>query len=193
MNLLRGHGVFPLLLVVVLAGLTFWLERATQVEGPKNKPGASRHAPDVIVENFELKRFDATGRLQHVLTAARMTHFPDDDSAELVEPLLSYIGKVGPTQVRAKAAHVSKDGKEVLLRDNVLLRREAVPGSPEMSLATSLLWVYPEDELARTDRAVRITHGLSVATGVGFVADKLKATYTLQSQVKATIDRTKKK
>ena len=181
----------PLLILIALAGMTVWLERTTRID---DKPGSGklRHDPDVIIDNFTLQRYDENGVVQHTLTAKQMRHYPDNDSAELDEPKLLYQGKLSPTHISAEHATLGRDGKEAILRDNVKVLREATAGRAEMTLSTSLLYVYPEDEIARTDQPVRLTQGKSVATGVGMVADRIKEQYVLESRVKATIERARR-
>jgi lipopolysaccharide export system protein LptC len=178
----------PILILIAFAGLTIWLERVTRVDDVPST-GKLRHDPDVIVDNFTLRRFDETGVVQHTLTATQMRHYPDDDSTELDAPTLLYLGKLSPTHITSDRATLTKDGKEAILRDNVRVLREAGAGNAEMTLTTTVLYVYPEDEIAQTDQPVRITQGKSVATGVGLHADRVKQEYTLQSRVKATIIR----
>jgi lipopolysaccharide export system protein LptC len=192
LNLQRNvQQALPLLILILLVGLTMWLERATRVDD-RPSSGKSRHDPDVIVDNFTLRRFDPSGQVQHTLTAQQLRHYPDDDSTELDQPLLLYRGKQSPTRISAERALLTQDGKEAILRDNVRVLREASPGNPEMTLETSVLNVYPDDEIARTDKPVKLTQGKSVAHGVGMVADRVKQTYILESRVKATLERTRR-
>jgi lipopolysaccharide export system protein LptC len=187
----RVQQALPLLILLMLAGMTIWLERTTRIDD-KPSSGRLRHDPDVIIDNFTLHRYDETGAIQHTLTAQQMRHYPDDDSAELDWPTLRYEGRLAPTHIRSERALLTHDGKEAILRDNVHVLREASPGRAEMTLATSILYVFPEDELARTDQPVRMTQGKSVATGVGMVADRLRETYVLESRVNATIERARR-
>ena len=192
MNLQRNvQQALPLLILILLVGLTMWLERATRVDD-RPSSGKSRHDPDVIVDNFTVRRFDPSGQVQHTLTAQQLRHYPDDDSTELDQPLLLYRGKQSPTRISAERALLMKDGNEAILRDNVRVLREASPGNPEMTLETSVLNVYPDDEIARTDKPVKLTQGKSVAHGVGMVADRVRQTYILESRVKATLERTRR-
>lgn len=192
MNLQRNvQQALPLLILILLVGLTMWLDRATRVDD-RPSSGKLRHDPDVIVDNFTVRRFDPSGQVQHTLTAQQLRHYPDDDSTELDMPQLLYRGKQSPTHISADRAQLMKDGKEAILRDNVRVLREASPGNPEMTLETSVLNVYPDDEIARTDKPVKLTQGKSVAHGVGMVADRVRQTYILESRVKATLERTRR-
>ena len=76
--------LFPLVLMLALALLTFWLERTVREE--QAHPSQRRHDPDYRVEKFVVTKFNAAGDLESTLSAAEMVHYPDDDSTELVAP-----------------------------------------------------------------------------------------------------------
>mgnify|MGYP000856062201 FL=1 len=65
----RSASLFPLAMLVLLAALTFWLNRV--IEGDKPR-GPQRHDPDYWVENFVVRRFDLDGKLQHTLVAKKL-------------------------------------------------------------------------------------------------------------------------
>ncbi len=179
-------SLLPLLLVAVLAGLTFWLARISE-SGSVDRSGKSRHDPDFIVENFTVRRFDAEGSLQHTLASLRMEHFPDDDSTVVTEPRITF-HRSAPTQLSANSAWVSKDAKEVRLEGNVRLVRSAAD-SPETVVTTSRLNILPDDEVARSDAAVTVAQGRSVINGTGLRVDNKSQTTTLLGPVRGTIVR----
>lgn len=181
----RG-SLFPLLLVGVLAGLTFWLQRVTE-PGAVDRSGRMRHDPDFVVENFSVKRFDAEGSLQHTLRSTRMDHYPDDDTTVITKPEITF-HRNPPTRLSADSAWVSTDAREVRLEGNVRLAR-AGEGRPDTVVATSRLNIFPEDETARGDAAVSITHGLSVVDGAGIAVDNKASTVRLLGPVRGTIHR----
>jgi LPS export ABC transporter protein LptC len=74
--------LFPLVLMLALALVTFWLERTVREEQPH--PSLRRHDPDYLVEQFVVTKFNAAGSLESTISAAKMIHYPDDDSTELV-------------------------------------------------------------------------------------------------------------
>ena len=64
MNLQRNvQQALPLLILILLVGLTMWLERATRVDD-RPSSGKLRHDPDVIVDNFTVRRFDPSGQVR---------------------------------------------------------------------------------------------------------------------------------
>ena len=175
-------SLLPLILLTLLAALTFWLERATQPDSNRYN-GKARHDPDFIVDNFTVRRFDLNGSLQYVLTAQKMLHYADDDSTDVVAPALSYHGQPYLTRISARYARLSKDGKEVRLFDDVRMVREATANAPELVVTTSEMYVYPDDEIARSTMPVTITEGRSVVSGVGFEADNRTRIYKLLGRV----------
>ena len=75
---LSATRLFPLLLMLALAGLTFWLELMVRdEEGMHRSP--RRHDPDYIVDRLMHTRFNAQGVPESMLAAEKMLHYPDDD------------------------------------------------------------------------------------------------------------------
>jgi lipopolysaccharide export system protein LptC len=182
----RSYGLFPLAVLLMLAGMTLWLERATRLPDPR-PDGRDRHDPDFIAENFTVRQLDASGNVKYAMSAQRMLHYPDDESTEVFEPRLTYLASPPAFHLQARRGSISKDGKMVVLRDEVKGRRQPGPSDPGMSFATPVLTVWPDEEVARTDAPVSLTHGASVVAGVGMDADNLQRTLRLRQQVTATI------
>jgi lipopolysaccharide export system protein LptC len=173
---------FPLILAGLLAGLTFWLELATRPPVSGND-GKSRHDPDYIVENFEVRRFGPTGVLQHTLRATLMKHYPDDDSTVVTAPDLTYF-RDPPTTVTARQALISSKGEHVQLIDDVIVTRSGIAGKPNSVLTTSRLDAYPDEEIATSDVPVTITKGLSKVNGSAMQANNKTAIYILEGPVR---------
>lgn len=182
-----GATLFPLLIMALLAGLTLWLERASQQDDASGR-AKLRHDPDFYVEHFTLRRFDPTGAVQHALTAEKMFHFPDDDSTEVVAPHLTYYGP-RQTTVTARTAWLDKAGKHVRLNDDVRVVRAGNAETLETVITTSVMHVRPDDEYAYTDAPVTIRQGQSVMHGVGLEADNKTQIAVLSGPVRGTIYR----
>jgi lipopolysaccharide export system protein LptC len=183
---LTGQSLFPIALLTLLVGLTFWLQRATEIRNPYSD-SMLRHDPDYFADNFTLRRFAPTGGLQNTLVAKRMVHYPDDETTVVTEPQMSFFKGPRPTYLTAKQGLVGPDAREVTLVGNVRGTRAATATDPEIVFTTSHLTVFPDDEVARTNAAVTITQGASVVRGVGMEADNKTQVYQLLSQVNSTI------
>lgn len=177
--------LFVIVLLTLLAGLSFWLQRAVApTEVIKN--GKHRHDPDAMAENFMIRQFDERGQVKYRLTAPYMEHFPDDDSSELKSPTLThYRPNAAPLTLTGNNAKVTSRGQTVFLWDDVKAVRAATAERPEMVARMPDLTVQPEEGLAFTPSPVVITEDKSWAKGVGMRLDNNAATLELQSQVTA--------
>ncbi|MFY9315074.1 MAG: LPS export ABC transporter periplasmic protein LptC [Burkholderiales bacterium] len=164
---LSSARLFPLVLMLALAGLTFWLERMVREEEGVH-PSLRRHDPDYIVENLKHTRYNAAGAVESTLAAAKMLHYPDDDTTDLIAPRVVQTKPREPrVTVTADRGAVSEDGEEVFLYDNVLLVRDGSGERPETRMSTSFLHLARGGSVISTDREVVITEDERVLSGRG--------------------------
>ncbi len=182
----RAAMTFPLVLLIFLALLTFWINRTVQPPVPKTD-GSSRHDPDYIMTNFVTTQTYANGDLRYKLAAVEMRHFPDDDSTELQRPRYTQFAEDKPyTQVQSLRGHVSSDGEEVKLFGNVKVTRQAFAGKGEMTVETDYLNIRPNDDLVTTESPVVIRQApKTVIHATGMIYEKQKQTVTLLHKVRA--------
>lgn len=180
---LSSTRLFPLLLVLTLALLTFWLERLTREEPAP--PAPRRHDPDFIVEGFLLTEFGVDGKPVTTLSAAKMTHYPDDGSTELLSPRAVQTRPDEPRlRLSADRGTLTQDGNELLLFDNVLLLRDNPAGGEESRLRTSFLHLVSQRSLARTDREVEFVGPGRTLRGRGMDYDNRTGQLVLHAQVR---------
>jgi len=159
--------LFPLLLMLALAALTFWLERTVR-EGEGVHPSLRRHDPDFVVDNLSHTRFNAQGVVESTLAAAKMIHYPDDESTDLIAPRVVQAKPNEPrVTLTADRGALSQDGEEVFLYGNVLLVREASAERSETRMRTSFMHVVRARSVVRTDRDVVITEENRELSGRG--------------------------
>lgn len=182
----RAAMTFPLALLIFLALLTFWISRTVQPPVLK-LDGSSRHDPDYIMTNFVTTQTYPDGGLRYKLAAVEMRHFPDDDSTELQRPRYTQFAADKPyTQVQSLRGHVSSDGEEVKLFDNVKVTRQAFAGKGEMTVETDYLNIRPNDDLVTTESPVVIRQApKTVIYATGMIYEKQKQTVTLLHKVRA--------
>ena len=178
----------PLVLIGVLTALTFWLDRTMQPP-VRDATGASRHDPDYIVDNLTAVRMSEGGVASYTLSAAKMLHFPDDDSTQLTNPhLVSYGSPKAPMTITASEALVSADGENVYFQDNVRVTRAAYDDFSELVMRTAFLHVIPDDNIARTNRPVTITDAATEVNAVGLEVNSETHIIKLLSKVRGTYD-----
>jgi lipopolysaccharide export system protein LptC len=184
----RVSNLFPLLLLLALAAGTLWLERAVQAP-ERDLSGKLRHDPDFIAEEFGVTKMSVTGKPEYSLSAARMLHYPDDESTDIVEPHLVQRHDDDPRiVVRADRGKVSRNGEEASFFGNVEVVREAGKGRSELRMRTEYLQIVPDKDIARTDKPVIITEGRSRLAGVGMELNNKTRQFKLLSQVRGTYD-----
>jgi lipopolysaccharide export system protein LptC len=190
----RTAIVFPLVLAGLMALLTFWIYQTVDQQGPKTD-GSNRHDPDYIMENFVTTQTDAAGKLRYVLAAAKMVHYPDDDSTMLTQPTFTQYTTNKPyTKVKGLRANVSSNGEEIEILDDVVVVRQAFAGKGEMQVLTDKLTLFPNQDLAKTDRPVVIKQApKTVIHATGMIYDKNKKTLQLFKRVNAHYEKPKRK
>ncbi len=185
---LRSANALPLGLMLLLAALTLFLQYVVQDEG-NGDTGSTRHEPDAVIDNFSVNRLGQDGKPEYTLSAPKMVHFPDNDSAEVLYPRVVHLAPDGANvTATANRGVVTKDGEEGFFYGNVLIVRDAIPGHQEMRARTEFLHVINETRTARTDQPVVITEGNSTLTGVGMELQHDTGEVRLFSQVRGVFD-----
>ncbi|MGP1675882.1 MAG: LPS export ABC transporter periplasmic protein LptC [Burkholderiales bacterium] len=176
------------MLLLALAAGSLWLERAVQAP-ERDKSGKTRHDPDFIAEDFGITKMSTTGKPEYSLSAARMLHYPDDESTDIVAPrLVQRLDNAAPIVIRADRGRISKNGDEANFYGNVVVVREADRGRSELRVQTEYLQILPDRDLARTDKPVIITEGRSRLAGVGMELNNKTRQFALLSQVRGSFD-----
>jgi lipopolysaccharide export system protein LptC len=180
----------PLGLALILALLGFWLNQVANTEPFEDDAGFA-HEPDYIVEQFNALEFDELGKPLHRLVAERMTHYMDDDTTVLLNPIFSSLDPLLPMEVTSRRAQMSGDGKHVHFLDRVHVVRRDPAGQMPLTLDTEYLHVTPDERTLRTNKLVTLRQGASVITANQMLVDDARKLLTLSGGVKAVIDRTR--
>jgi lipopolysaccharide export system protein LptC len=151
----RGSLWLPLAILLLLAALSFWIERSVEVT--PNGSQAVQTDPEGIMENFDALRTDPAGRPHYRLSAKKLRHYSGSKLTELESPRFTQVDvEAGEVSATANQATVSPDGSKVDLRGSVVVQRAARPGQSVMRLSTAQLLVFPERDLLRAPGAVDI-------------------------------------
>jgi len=181
----RNTILFPLIVLTLLALISFWIE--STVKAPLHKSKASlRHDPDYYLENFVTTKTDVNGNIKTMLAATSMHHYPDDDSTFLTRPRFTQFTENKPsTQIEAQKGQISSNGEQVEFNNKVVVYKQANANRPDVRLTTDYLRIFAKQEIAKTDSAVVITQGSkTVIRGTGMIYDKGQETFTLLKNVK---------
>ena len=181
----RARYWLPILPLLGLLGVTYWLNQQVQPEHAKPDNG-KRHDPDAIMENFSAVRLNEQGKPRFIMAAKIMRHYPDDDSTVLEVPRLTTLSAGHPAiHLIARQGIVSSKGDEVSLHHDVEVLREASVQQSELTLHTEYLRIVPDRDWAETDRAVTVVDARNTIHAVGLEMDNKARTLKLLAQVKS--------
>jgi len=180
----RGSLWLPLAVLLLLAALSFWIERSVQVTPSGDQ--AAQTDPEGIMENFDALRTDPTGKPHYRLTAARLKHYSGSKLTELESPRFTQLDvEAGEVSAVAQQATVSPGGNEVDLRGDVIVQRAARSGQSAMTLRTAQLLVYPDRDLLRAPGAVDIRDDILTVRAGAMEYDARQRVIKLTGRVQA--------
>ena len=187
-----GSALFPLSILLVLVGLTFWLRHASEFPNER-RDGKYRHDPDYIIHDARFLKMDKTGQLNYTLEATEIRHYPDNDVTDLVQPhLVRFNPNKPPVNLSSDRAQLFGKGEQVDFYDNVRIHRAATPKDEAILVTTTQLTVLPDEDKAYTQHPVLVTQGKSWLKGVGFRVDSREQTYLIESQARALLENKRK-
>lgn|GEM_PF-555816 len=125
---LSGYWLLvPLLLFAIV--VRNWVE-SPETLLPDEPLTMQRLQADFYLEDFTTRRFDADGQLQYLLSGRSLSHFPQGDRAEIVEPRLQLNEPSLRWSMRASGGRLSRSPDVITLLEDVVLRREPLDGLP---------------------------------------------------------------
>jgi lipopolysaccharide export system protein LptC len=173
----RSINRFRLTVIVVLTAVialaSFWVVevmRRTAGDTQVNRPAGE---PDFYVEQFNFVKTSPTGQVQYHVSGERLTHYPDNGSYVIQNPIVNSVLKEGPPMMtRADRAIVNNDQTHIHLYDNVMSERPASKEASYFRLRSDYMLILPEKDLMRTDKPVEVLFDQSRLTGTGMVANQ---------------------
>jgi lipopolysaccharide export system protein LptC len=173
--------------LVVLALASFWLYEVMRRATDTVVPNPERNEPDFYVEKFSYVKLSKTGSAQYHFSGERLTHNPQDDSYDIVNPVVSNISNPdAPMTIRAERARVNSDNSQVHLYRNVRMDRPASATAEPIRIRSEYMLVLPDDDVMKTDKPVEITTDRAKLTGTGMVANNATREFNLTSNVHGT-------
>ncbi|MCX8746799.1 LPS export ABC transporter periplasmic protein LptC [Snodgrassella sp. B3800] len=182
----RGNWAFPLILAVALGGVSFWLDRITEVktvEIPLNPK-----EPKYVINTIHGERFDDNGQLSESIQASAARQFPQQTVIYIDNPDMSlYKNGTELYRIQAKSGQYYTDSRKVDLLGQVNWLKHQVGDEPEGQLQTSILHVDTQTQVIKTDAPVAYRYGMSSGTSQGFEYDKQRGFLNLPARVRAII------
>lgn len=143
---------------------------------------------DSFMVNAQYSQFDENGNLHFQLSAKKMEHYREHDTAYFTEPQLYGFTKEGiPWQVNANYGKTTQGTHKINFWGNVILTQLSYPHhSVTTQIKTTAISVYPYHSYAETDKPVILIRGSSNASGIGMQTDFKTGIMKLLAQTKTT-------
>ena len=120
MNARRARWAAVLLALVAVGA---WWNWHNERSAP-NEQAPAGHRPDYTIDDFTSTVMHANGQKKYRLQAARLVHYPDDDTSHLTAPyLIQYPLQGTPVHTRADSAVVPAGAREIRMQGNVRVTR----------------------------------------------------------------------
>jgi lipopolysaccharide export system protein LptC len=190
----RFSVLFPILFAAILAFISYWVQVSVE-SGNEKRGNKLSNSPDYFLTNFKTTQTEADGSIRFILSANEMTHFGQDDTTRLKQPLfIRYKNNIPSSKIEGGIGLISTDGEEVQIIDNVKVARLETETKPKMELLTDQLTVLPNKDQAMTKRPVRITQDpKTVVNAIGMRYDKKNGIMTLLQKVRVHYEKPAKK
>ena len=175
-----------MLLGVFCAFGSFWLVQVMQGDDQTRNVNMGND-PDYIVDNFSFVRMSETGKPRYVISGTHLAHRPVDNTSEIDKPVVQALTTDHPHMtMTANHAHVNQDQNQVDLSGNVEIDRPGAASSAPLHISTQSLTLLTDEEIARTDKPIRMTLGSATVDAVGMVANNATQQIQLGGRGRAT-------
>ncbi|MCG2584956.1 LPS export ABC transporter periplasmic protein LptC [Massilia sp. TS11] len=166
---------------------SFWLLQLMRQSEADLAADAAKNDPDYIVEKFSFVRMSPQGKPAYIVSGARMTHRPLDDSSLIETPVVQSLSAEAPPMViHAAQAHVVNNNSEVRLTGGVSIVRPASAAARGLDVRTEAVTLFPDDEHIKTDLPVTMQSGRAQLSGTGLFIDNTKQEISILSQVRSS-------
>ena len=183
----------PVLMMGVLALVTYWLVRNSPVFGAVEAAKPAVHEVDYFMRKFTLKTFDEAGLLKSEVYGVEARHYPDTDTLEIDQPRIRSISVEGLLVTSTGNRALSNgDGSEVQLMGNARVVREATldksgKALPRLEFRGEFLHAYVNDERVKSHLPVVLTRGADQFTGDTFAFDNISGVADLKGRVRGVM------
>ncbi|MBS0587689.1 LPS export ABC transporter periplasmic protein LptC [Nitrosomonas sp.] len=175
----------PLIFLILLGALTFWLDRVTRPPEQIKDSDLNRN-PDYIVENLSGIRMDYAREIERKFTAEKLFYYLDEKVTELEHINFTNTEPEKPLiRMFADRAVVKSKGQDIYLMGNVTAVRGMDGEKSKITLTTNFLHLIPDESLIKTDQPVTISRFNTIVNANGLEFNNRIGMIELLSDVRA--------
>ncbi|MCD6045408.1 MAG: lptC [Gammaproteobacteria bacterium] len=177
-----------LLLLLAIVSFLGWYQFKTNPSTAKTAASI-----DAFAIGIQGVQFDELGQKQGEMDSPKLLHFARDDSSVLTTPLITLYSKdnKAPWSISSQTGKTFNGTEKVDLIDNVVIHQSPGAQNQDTTITTSLLHIFPNQQLANTDKPVTLVQSGVKITSVGMNAYLDQKHVTLLSQARGFYDPSK--
>lgn len=179
------YTYLPLLLMLVLAGATWWLVRITPLPPVLSAEPPSPQAPDYTLNGVDLQRYRGDGSLLARIQGRELRHFPQGDRMELDDARILWNQADGPLTAHARHAEVTEGGDRARLTGSVVLSRPGTSSRPAIEVRGEEIEVDVRGSRMWSQRPVEWVDGQGVMRAAGFEYRQSEDRVVLKGPIRA--------
>lgn len=184
-----ASAYLPLLLMAVLALVTWWLVKNTPLAGEERTAAPPRHEADYEMRQFAVQRFTPGGPLRAQIEGDTLRHYPDTDTVEIDNVRLRAVSPDGRvTLATARRAIANGAATEVQLLGGAEIVAEATASEPAINFRGEFLHAFLDTERIRSHLPVTITRGGTEVRADGIEYSHLDRVIQFSGRTRASFD-----
>lgn len=174
-----------LLLLLAIVSFLGWYQFKTNPS-----PVKTADSIDAFAMGIQGVQFDELGQKQGEMDSPKLLHFASEDSSVLTTPLITLYSKdnKAPWSISSQTGKTFNGTEKVDLIDNVVIHQPPGAQNQDTTITTSLLHIFPNQNLANTDKPVTLVQSGVKITSVGMNAYLDQKHVTLLSQARGFYD-----
>ncbi len=174
------------ILLSLLAIITLWLLFSSDAKQKVSESNTISRTSDYAMSNFTMTVMDKLGKPSRIVTGQTMTHYPSNDSTEIILPIAQILEPGKDTWVlTADKAYTEGKGEDILLTGNVIITQK---DNKDIELRTEKLNLDTIHDNVYTDLPVSMKSPYGMTNSVGLHTSLQEKTINLHSRVKGHYD-----
>ncbi|WP_028537025.1 LPS export ABC transporter periplasmic protein LptC [Paludibacterium yongneupense] len=186
--MIRGNRWFPIVLVLLMAILTVWLDQVSRLGDSSRDLSPSK--PEFVADAVVATRFDLNGKVLERMTADRMWQYPNQhDLFYDTGYLQSFQDGALLYTVQAETGRYNTRTRLAFFDKRVNMIKEPLAGQPLTTMVTTAMTLDTDKRYASSQTPVTVHYGNSTADAVGFNYDNRAGLLHLLSKARVTYEK----
>lgn len=181
--MIQRRTIRGIVVLGVLAALSFWLNRDTTEQRPTGISGLDTRL-NYALRDFEARYFDEQGQLAGHITAPLLTNEAETGIGRIDQPRVRVVHEGNLWTILSDSATLTPDRQRVVLTGAVNMTGREAGTLREVEIQSSNVTVEIDPRIARSDEAVTIQQDQDFLAATGFMLDMTSNNFHLDKSVR---------